>query len=66
MSCNITRFYYCDPSIDLKSFLRLEHRSRNGLAFDDIETTEADAFEDSLIKEGELYLRIDLQAVAKS
>jgi len=60
MSCNITRFYYCDPSLDLKSFLRLEHRSRNGVAFDDIETQEADAFEENLLQEGELYLRIDL------
>ena len=60
MSCNITRFYYCDPSIDLKSFLILEHRSRNGVAFDDIETQEADAFEENLLQEGELYLRVDL------
>jgi hypothetical protein len=60
MSCNITRFYYCDPSIDLKSFLILEHRSRNGVAFDDIETREADAFEKNLLQEGELYLRVDL------
>jgi hypothetical protein len=60
MSCNITRFYYCDPSLDLKSFIRLEHRSRNGVAFNDIETQEAAAFEEKLIQEGELYLRIDL------
>lgn len=60
MACNITRFYYCDPSLDLKSFLQLEHRSRNGVAFDDIETVEANAFEDSLIQEGEPYLRVDL------
>ena len=60
MACNITRFYYCDPSLDLKSFLKLEHRSRNGVAFDDIETQEAAAFEEKLIQEGELYLRVDL------
>lgn len=60
MSCNITRFYYCDPSIDLKSFLILDNRRRNGVAFDDIETQEADAFEEKLLQEGELYLRIDL------
>lgn len=60
MACNITRFYYCDPSLDLKSFLKLEHRSRNGVAFDDLETPEADAFEEKLIQEGELYLRVDL------
>jgi len=60
MACNITRFYYCDPSLDLKSFLRLDHHSRNGVAFDDIETTEANAFEDQLIQEGERYLRVDL------
>lgn len=60
MSCNISRFYYCDPSIDLKSFLIMEHRSRNGVAFDDIETPEADAFEATLVSEGEDYLRVDL------
>ncbi len=60
MACNITRFYYCDPNIDLKSFIKLEQRSRNGVAFDDIETVEANAFEDRLIQEGELYLRVDL------
>lgn len=60
MACNISRFYYCDPSLDLKSFLQMEHRSRNGVAFDDIETVEADAFEEKLIQEGELYLRVDL------
>lgn len=60
MSCNITRFYYCDPDIDLKSFLKLDHYRRNGVAFDDIETGEANAFEEKLLQEGELYLRIDL------
>jgi hypothetical protein len=60
MSCNITRFYYCDPSIDLKSFLILDNRRRNGVAFDDIETQEASAFEEKLLQEGEPYLRIDL------
>lgn len=60
MACNITRFYYCDPSLDLKSFLQMEHRSRNGVAFDDIETVEANAFEEKLLREGELYLRVDL------
>ena len=60
MSCNISRFYYCDSGIDIKSFLRIEHYSRNGVAFDDIETPEADAFEAKLIDEGEDYLRVDL------
>lgn len=60
MVCNITRFYYCDPSLDLKSFLKLDHCRRNGVAFDDVETPEATAFEEKLIQEGELYLRIDL------
>jgi hypothetical protein len=60
MACNISRFYYCDPNLDLKSFLTLDNRRRNGVAFDDIETAEADAFEEKLLQEGELYLRIDL------
>jgi hypothetical protein len=60
MACNITRFYYCDPLIDLKSFIKLEHRSRNGVAFDDVDTAKANAFEDCLTQEGEPYLRVDL------
>jgi hypothetical protein len=60
MVCNVTRFYYCDPNLDLKSFLKIEHRSRNGVAFDDIESEKANAFENHLIQEGELYLRVDL------
>jgi len=60
MVCNISRFYYCDPSIDVKTFIQLEERSRNGVAYDDIETAEADAFEAKLLEEQEPYLRIDL------
>ena len=60
MVCNISRFYYCDPSIDVKTFIQLEERSRNGVAYDDIETVEADAFEAKLLEEQEPYLRVDL------
>jgi hypothetical protein len=58
--CDISRFYYCDPDIDVKTFIRLEENSRNGVAFDDIETVEADAFEAKLLEEQEPYLRVDL------
>jgi hypothetical protein len=60
MVCNISRFYYCSPDIDVKTFIRLEENSRNGVAFDDIETVEADAFEAKLLEEQEPYLRVDL------
>jgi len=60
MVCNISRFYYCDPDIDVKTFIRLEEHSRNGVAFDDIETIEADTFEAKLLAEQEPYLRVDL------
>jgi hypothetical protein len=35
-------------------------RLRHGIAFEDVETKEADAFEEKLKAEGEEYLRIDL------
>jgi hypothetical protein len=60
MVCHISRFYYCDPSIDIKTFLQIEHRSRNGVAYDDISTSDADAFEAKLLEEQEPYLRVDL------
>lgn len=60
MACSITRFYYCDPSLDLKTFIKLDNRSRNGVAFDDINAVDAAAFEEKLLQEGELYLRVDL------
>jgi hypothetical protein len=60
MSCNLTRFYYCESDIDLKAFIRRDYRLRNGIAFEDIETVDADAFEAKLQEEDEDYLRIDL------
>ena len=60
MSCNISRFYYCEPDITTVVFLRRDYHLRNGVAFDDIETIEADTFEQKLIAEGEDYLRVDL------
>jgi len=59
MSCNITRFYYCEPDITIEEFLRREYSKRK-VAFDDIETLEADEFEKKLQEEDEDYLRIDL------
>jgi hypothetical protein len=53
VSCNLTRFYYCDPDISLVNFL-------NGVAFEDVDTEEADALEQKLTANGEDYLRIDL------
>jgi hypothetical protein len=38
----------------------MEHRSRNGVAYDDISTRDADAFEAKLLEEQEPYLRVDL------
>ena len=60
MSCNLTRFYYCEPEIKLKEFLRRDYYNRNGVAFEDVETSEADAFEAKLIEEDQDYIRIDL------
>jgi hypothetical protein len=60
VSCNLTRFYYCEEDISVKAFLIRDMRLRHGIAFEDIETKEADAFEEKLKAEGEEYLRIDL------
>jgi hypothetical protein len=60
VSCNLTRFYYCEEDISLKDFLVRDLKLRHGIAFEDIETKEADVFEERLKSEGEEYLRIDL------
>jgi len=60
MSCNITRFYYCEPEITVKEFIQRDYHLRNGVAFDDVETVEADEFERKLLQEEEYYIRIDL------
>lgn len=60
MSCNLTRFYYCEADISLAEFLKRDYKLRNGIAFEDVETKEADALEQKLIDDGEDYLRIDL------
>lgn len=60
MACNLTRFYYCESDISLKDFLKRDLNLRNGVAFEDVEKTEADQHEIRLINEGEEYLRIDL------
>lgn len=60
MSCNLTRFYYCESNISLKEFLKRDLKLRNGVAFEDVEKTDADQHEAHLINEGEEYLRIDL------
>lgn len=60
MSCNMTRFYFCQSDITLQEFIKRDLQLRNGIAFDDVETTEADAYEAKLIKEDEDYLRVDL------
>ena len=60
MSCNITRFYYCESDITLQEFIKRDSKLRMGIAFEDIETTEADAHEAKLIEEDEDYLRVDL------
>lgn len=60
MSCNITRFYYCEPEITIQEFIRRDHHTRNGVAFDDVETIDADEFEKKLLQEEEYYIRIDL------
>lgn len=60
MSCNITRFYYCEPEITVEEFVRRDYHLRNGVAFDDIETIDADEFEKKLLQEEEYYIRVDL------
>ena len=60
MSCNFTRFYYCESDISLVEFLRQDFKLRNGIAFEDVETKEANALEQKLINDGEDYMRIDL------
>jgi hypothetical protein len=60
MSCNMTRFYFCQSDITIQEFIKRDLRMRMGIAFDDVETTEADAYEAKLIEEGEDYLRVDL------
>ena len=53
MSTNLTRFYYDIDDEIRTGFL-------NGKCFDDVETIEADAFEQQL-KEKEIeYIRVDL------
>ena len=58
--CNLTRFYYCEPEIKLKEFLRRDYYLKNGVAFEDVETTDADRFEAKLIAENQEYIRVDL------
>lgn len=53
MSSNLTRFYY-----DFDEECRTG--CLNGKAFDDVETTEADAFEEELKSQDIEYLRVDL------
>ena len=60
MSCNLTRFYYCEFDISLVEFLKRDHKLRNAIAFEDVETKEADTLEQKLIANNEDYLRIDL------
>ena len=60
MSCNLTRFYYCESDINLIEFLQRNHKLRNGIAFEDVETKEADLLEQRLIADDEEYLRVDL------
>ena len=60
MSCNLTRFYYCESNISLVNFLKRDHKLRNGIAFEDVETRDADALEQKLINENEDYLRVYL------
>lgn len=60
MSCNLTRFYYCESNISLVNFLKRDHKLRKGIAFEDVETRDADALEQKLINENEDYLRVDL------
>lgn len=51
MTSNLTRFYL-EPFFDAP----LE----SGLAFEDVETIEADTYEESLRQQGIEYIRIDL------
>ena len=59
MSFNLVRFYYCQSDLTLKEFLRRDLRTYRGIAFEDVEKKEADAFEQRLKEEGEDYLRVD-------
>jgi len=56
----MTRFYFCQSDITIQEFIKRDLRMRMGIAFDDVETPEADAYEARLIAEDEDYLRIDL------
>ena len=51
MTSNLTRFYL-EPSIN--------SGSESGLAFEDVETIEADTYEESLRQQCIEYIRIDL------
>jgi hypothetical protein len=51
MTSNLTRFYL-EPSLDTSP--------ESGLAFEDIETIEANEYEESLRQQGIEYIRIDL------
>lgn len=53
MASNLTRFYY-DVNDDCRT------GCFNGNVFDDIETIEADAFEDRLKSQNIEYIRVDL------
>jgi hypothetical protein len=58
--CNLTRFYYCEPCLGLKEFLKRDYYTKNGVAFEDVETVNADRFEAKLIAENQEYIRVDL------
>jgi hypothetical protein len=60
VSCNLTRFYYCESDISLEDFLKRDFRLRNGIAFEDVERQDADEHEAKLIEQNEDYLRVDL------
>ncbi len=53
MSANLTRFYY-----DISEDMRTSYFQ--GKCFDDVETTEADSFEEQLQEREIEYIRIDL------
>lgn len=53
MSSNLTRFYY-DVNEDCRT------GCFNGKIFDDVETVEADAFEEKLKLQDIEYIRVDL------
>jgi hypothetical protein len=52
MTSNLTRFYL-EPSLDTL-------HAESGLAFEDVETIEADTYEESLRQQCIEYIRIDL------